>query len=331
MPQVEALGVLRVGGDHGGEVPVDDHLLGHADHMLHTHAAEHLGDQLVAGAVEGGVDHLEGVRHLLHRGAVVDLSHDVGQEALVGLLPHHDDLPGGAGGVAGGAGGVEVRLLHRGEEVQLRHLLGDGVGVVGGQLGAVGPVDLIAVVLLGVVAGGDVDARDAAVLPDGEGQLGGGAEGLEEPDGDAVARHDTGGLPGELGGVVAAVEAHGHPLGGGLGPLGQDDLGEGLGGMADHMHVHVVQAHRHGAAEAGGAELQGGEEPALDLLGIVGDGLELRLLLGAEGGALQPLLIGLHVGHFDSSFITLSGPRQIWSETGRRPRVTCDSRSPRRS
>ena len=42
------------------------------------------------------------------------------------------------------------------------------VGVAGGELGPVLPVHLVAVVLLGVVAGGDVDARDAAVLPDGE-------------------------------------------------------------------------------------------------------------------------------------------------------------------
>ena len=63
---------------------------------------------------------------------------------------------------------------------------GDGVGVLGRQLGAVGPVDLIAVVLLGVVAGGDVDARLTAVLPHGEAQLRRGPQGLEDAHMDAV-------------------------------------------------------------------------------------------------------------------------------------------------
>ena len=47
---------------HGGEVAVDDHLLGDADHVLHAQPFQGLGDQLVAGAVEGGVHHFKGVR-----------------------------------------------------------------------------------------------------------------------------------------------------------------------------------------------------------------------------------------------------------------------------
>ena len=124
--------------------------------------------------------------------------------------------------------------------------------MLGGQLGTVLPVDLVAVVLLGVVTGGDVDTGDAAVLPHREGQLRGGTQGLEQAHGDAVARHDTGGLPGKDVGVVAAVEADGHPPGGGLGPLLQDDLGKGLGGVADDMDIHPVQPHPHGAPQARG-------------------------------------------------------------------------------
>ena len=201
--------------------------------MLHAQPLQRLRDELIAGAVEGGVHHLEGVCHLLHHGLVVHLFHDVGQEALVGLRSQKGDLS------------LRYRLvivhgLDAGEHIQLPHLPGYLVGVSGGQLCSVLPVDLIAVVLLGVVAGGDVDAGDAAILPYGEGQLRRGAQGLEQAHGDAVARHDAGGLPGKKAGVVAAVEADSHAPGGGLRPLLQDHLGKGLGGMADHMDVHAV-------------------------------------------------------------------------------------------
>ena len=63
------------------------------------------------------------------------------------------------------------------------------------KLCAVLPVNLVAVVLRRVVAGGDVDTGDTAQLAHCEGQLRGGTQGLEQAHGDAVARHDTGGLP----------------------------------------------------------------------------------------------------------------------------------------
>ena len=288
--QIEPLRVLRVGGDHSGEIAVDDHLLGHADHVLHAQALEGLGDQLIAGAVEGGVHHGEGVRHLLHHRLVVHLLHHVGQELLVRLRPHQRDP-------ALGHGLVIVHGLDAVEHVQLLHLPGHLVGVLGGQLGTVLPVDLVAVVLLGVVTGGDVDTGDAAVLPHREGQLRGGTQGLEQAHGDAVARHDTGGLPGKDVGVVAAVEADGHPPGGGLGPLLQDDLGKGLGGVADDMDIHPVQPHPHGAPQACGAEGKLIKKAGFDLLVIALDGCQLCLLGGREGRAVQPCMISIKIGH----------------------------------
>jgi hypothetical protein len=71
--QIEALGILRVGGDHGGEVAVDDHLLRHAQQVLDAQRPQRLRHQLVAAAVERRVDELEGVRHPGHRGPVVGL------------------------------------------------------------------------------------------------------------------------------------------------------------------------------------------------------------------------------------------------------------------
>ena len=87
------------------------------------------------------------------------------------------------------------------------------------------------------------------------------------------------------------------PRCGGLGPLLQDDLGEGLGGVADDVDVHPVQPHPHGAPQAGGAEGQLVEKAGLDLLVVALDGLQLRLLRGGEGRAVQPLLISITIGH----------------------------------
>ena len=45
---------------HRGEAAVDDHLLLHAVEVPDPQLAQDVGDEPVAGAVEGGVDHLEG-------------------------------------------------------------------------------------------------------------------------------------------------------------------------------------------------------------------------------------------------------------------------------
>ena len=99
--------------------------------------------------------------------------------------------------------------------------------------------------------------------------------------------------------MVAAVVAHRHASGHRLGSLGQNDLGEGLGSMADRVDVHAVSSHPHGAPETGGAELQLGEKAGLDLFVVVFDGLQLGLLLVRQGGAGQPGLIRITIGHND--------------------------------
>ena len=249
--------------------------------------------------MEGGVDHLEAVRHLGDGFLVVDHGGDIGHELAVRLLAHRLDEPG-ADRL------VEVHPLHAGEDVNLREALGDGVGVVGGQLGAVLPVDLVAVILLGVVAGGDVQTRLAVVLPHGEAQLRGGAQGLKDPDVDAVGGADLGGGPGKLHGVVAAVHADGDAPALALLALGGDDLRKALGGPADDVEVHVVETGGHDAPEPGGAELQRAVEAALDLVVVAADGLQLGLLLLGEGGACQPFFVFLAVIHQGSSFSAAS-------------------------
>ena len=61
--QIEALGIFRVGAFHRGEAAVDDHLLFHGVQVLDAQALQGFGHQLVAAAVEGGVDDFELVGH----------------------------------------------------------------------------------------------------------------------------------------------------------------------------------------------------------------------------------------------------------------------------
>ena len=73
--------------------------------------------------------------------------------------------------------------------------------------------------------------------------------------------------------------------------LGGDDVGKGLGRMADDMDVHVVKADLHRAAQTGGAEFQRSKETALDLLLITRDIVQFLPFLFGEGRAVQPALV----------------------------------------
>ena len=201
--------------------------------MLDAQRGQRLRHQLVAAAVEGGVDQLEGVRHLGDGLPVIDHGGDIGHELPVRFVTH---------GLNETAlyGFLKVHPLHTVKNVDFLQPLGDGVGVVRGQLGAVGPVDLVAVVLLGVVAGGDIDACLTAVFPDGEAQFRGGPQGVENTDVNAIGGADLGGGPGELHRVIAAVHADSHATALALLALGGDDVGKALSGPADHMDVHVM-------------------------------------------------------------------------------------------
>ena len=76
--------------------------------------------------------------------------------------------------------------------------------------------------------------------------------------------------PGQTPGSGPGSRQHGNALGSKVFALGQDDVGKGLGGVADDVDVHPAQADAHHAPQPGGAELEQGEEAVCDLACVVG-------------------------------------------------------------
>ena len=265
--------------------------------------------------MEWRIDDLELIRDLFHHGLVDGHGHDVLKESLVRLRA--DDL-----NEAGGRGLLKTHELHIVENVELAHLCGDGGCVLRRELCAVGPVDLVAVVLAGIVAGGDVDARRRAVVHDGKGELRRRAQGVEYADADAIGGHDARGLARKALAVQAAVVADDDALLAGFFALGLDDRGERLGGPADDMDVHPVKARCHDAAQARRAELQRSKKAAFYLFLILGDGGELFPLLLAKGGAVQPVLVFFLIAplHLLTLLQVCSSHPQAWSPARKYPR-----------
>ena len=163
------------------------------------------------------------------------------------------------------------------------------------QLCAVGPVNLVAVIFLRVVAGRDIQSGRRAVVLDGERQLRRRAQGVKNTHVDAVGRHDGRGLMRKALTVDAAVKADGDAARARTRALGLDDLRERLRCVADDVDVHAAAAERHLTAQAGRAELERGEKAALDLFFIIADGIELFPLRIGERGAVEPTLVFFHV------------------------------------
>ena len=111
--------------------------------------------------MERRIYHAEIVGDLRNDIAVDGLRLDIFEERLVSLLPHPLDE-------ALFNSLVKVHAVRSAEDIGVFHAAGDLGGVLGRELRAIRPVDLIAVVLLGVVAGRDVDAGLRAVMPDGK-------------------------------------------------------------------------------------------------------------------------------------------------------------------
>jgi hypothetical protein len=263
--------------------------------------SEHLRDRRTSDAVQRGVDDPQVAGAVLHQaGSRVE---------VVVEDPLADER---AGAPRGRSDGVPTAAIALGDlDVGRRH-----------DLAAVAEVDLVAVVLRRVVAGGDHDAGDAAELADGVGEHRGGQRARQQGR-RSRRRHDLGGVAGELVGVVARVVADHH---GATAVAGVLEVGREAGRRArDHDPVHPVGAGAERAAQARRAELEGagetvGEVGLLAALGRGEHGLELGagLLVGVLGDPGAGLLDeGVQIGHGR----TLSPPPGL----GAMARVAVDS------
>ena len=286
--QAERVALLRVGNAHGGEVAVRQLLLGNHVDVLHADLVKDAAHRDVAGAVQGGVDDLQILAHL------------AGQLGIDGQLLHGGDV--GVVHILADVieqSRVEGRLLVHGHGLGvggLRDAVGDALDGLGRHLTAVGPVGLVAVVLLRVVAGGDHDARDALQVADREGQHRHRAQGFKQEHLHARSAEHQRGLLGEHVGHVAAVIGDGNALVLAVGG-GEDVLGQRAGHAAHVVDIQAIGAGAQHAAHAGGAEFQFAVKAILDLCGIVLNGLQIGDGLRIVGEVGEPLLVNLHCFH----------------------------------
>ena len=158
---------------------------------------------------------------------------------------------------------LKIAALHALKIVQLLDLGKDRVRRLGGDLAAVRPIHLVAVVLAGVVAGGDHHARGAAQRPHGIAQAGGGHQSGIDVGPDAVGGKHVCGDPGKQVGMDAAVIADGDAARFGREAL-DDVICQSLGSPGHGIHVHPVGAGAQHAPQAAGAEFQVPVEGVLD-------------------------------------------------------------------
>ena len=178
--------------------------------------------------------------------------------------------------------------LGPGQDIRLLDLGVDNVGGLIGHLAAVRAVGLVAVVLGGVVAGRDHDARVAVVVAGGKAQRGNRHKGLVDADLDTVGGQHLGSSLGEQVALDAAVIADGNGL---AAALGLDPVGKALGGLADNVNIHAVGACADDAAQTGGAEFQGHGKAVLDGGIVALDAFQLRFQVGVVQFCGEPALI----------------------------------------
>ncbi len=258
--QVQGAGLFGVREVHRGEVGVRLGLLAHQGDVGETGRVQHRHGGLAAHAVHGGQDDLEVAgREVLRCGQGRDGGLVVGGDGRI----QHGPALRGQGDAGQLADGVDLR---RDQGIVRRHDLRAAAALLDG---VAAQVDLVAVVLRRVVAGGDHHAAVALQRPHGVGEQRGGQRGRHQEGLDAGGGEDRRGFFREDVGVVAGVVADdgARPgAGGGLRDGVGQEGGEAGGGAAHHHAVHPVRAGAEGCPQAGGAELQGAAEAVGELL-----------------------------------------------------------------
>ena len=250
---------LRVWIWAGREVAVRQLLFPHHRNVLNADALQNAADQLVSGAVERGVDHLQVA--LLHRRLA-----DAQRKDAVQILVHQ--LVGDVLDHAGAQPLLQRDLFDPVKDVGLAGKLQHLGGSLRVELAAVLAVGLVAVILGGVVAGGDDDAGAAVQLTNRKGKGRGRHQFLKQVRLDAVGRKDPRGDVGKQIALDAAVIGDGHRR---ILKFLLDIVGHALGGKRDGINIHPVGAHAQNAAQSGGAELQHLDKALLDLVVVALD------------------------------------------------------------
>ena len=171
-------------------------------------------------------------------------------------------------------------------------IIGDGVDlfdhalrISGQDLAAGFVIDFVAVVLPGVVAGGDANARLAAQMLDRKRQDGCRHQGFEQSDLDPGGTQDRCRFGGKFAGTVAGVIGNGNLAG--ARHFAAQVVGQAQRRAAHRVGVHPVGPGAHHATQATGAKFQIAVKSILDLLGI-GDGQKFSLSRRVKG---QPLVV----------------------------------------
>ena len=172
--------------------------------------------------------------------------------------------------------------------------------MIGGHLGtdlrAVLGVDLVAVILGRIVAGGDDHARRRVQMAHGVAQNGHGPQHVEQENMHAVGAEHQRGLLSKFPAHPAAVVGDDHA------PalaffIRRKEVRQTLRSPAHGIDVHSVHAHGQHAAQSGGSKLQCTIKTILDLLFIALDGLQFRHSLCIRREIAQPGLIVIPVAH----------------------------------
>ena len=285
-----------VGGRCCGEVAVGNGLgLDDVD-VGESETSQHGGNQLDAGAVERSVDNLDVVA-LLDAFGVQHVLFDFLHESFVDLGADGDDAALAA---------VPFDIVER---LDFLHFVDDAGVMWRHKLAAVVPVGFVAVVFLGVVRGGEHDARLAFEVADGEREFRGGAYVVEEIYRKAIGGKHVGCNLGELAAMVAAVVRDG-----GFqflaGEAALDIVGKPLSGHADGVFVHAVGADAHDSAQAASAELEAAVKAFVEFFRVLGLHLADSSLCLFIVCSFEPSLYISHSGGIES--VLCHGENEFW-------------------
>ena len=242
--QLHGLPNLRVGIGAGGEIAVRLRLLRHHRHIGVAHFGKGPQHRPSSRAVQGRIDDCRILVHflteedrlgfhILHEGGVGFLRY-VGDPALFQVF-------------------LKGTGMHIPENIQFFNLRQHLSSRLGGDLAAVGTVNLVAVILAGVVGGGDHHARVRPQVPHGEGHRR--HRHQPGPNGNLypICRKYTGRHTGEHIAFDAAVIADANA---GLFPLLVEIIRQTLGGLCHRVDVHPVGSGADHTPQAAGSEGQ---------------------------------------------------------------------------